>query len=286
MFSKWLKSLFKNKKTPSLAKKGKTDGDGTASAEPPAETTSLPGPHKEQISYYAGNNARGDKERQNHTTPGSRRSMDMTAEQELASFLDSYLYKPLLEEGRFSSIVRIDDVDMQLKGVDVEATTPTHVARIDEKAQLYYINKDLPTFAFELQFLKGTSRYTGWLLNDELLTSHYLLIWPRATTDKVNDLKRDDFTELDALMVSRRRIHDFLDRNGFSSDVLVHTANSLRQQGRIGRVNTNRSGIYYYVSDSRKYAEAPINLVIGKHYLLQLADAHYKITRDGFERLP
>ena len=127
---------------------------------------------------------------------------------------------------------------------------------------------------------------TGWLLNEELLTSHYLLIWPRATTNEVKKLTRDDFTELDALMVSRKKIHAFLDRNGFTLDVLVHTADSLRQQGKTGRINTNRSGIYYYVSDSRKYAEAPINLVVGKNHLRSLADAHYRITRDGFERLP
>ncbi len=285
MFSEWLKSLFKIKKTPPSTMDNQPNNNCFTDVESQADAVRPQEPDKAQIDNQTGDSTR-KKENRNYSIRGSRRNMDMAAEQELASFLDSYLYKPLLEEGRFTSIVRIMDVEMQLKGVDVEATTETHVARIDEKAQLYYINKDLPTFAFELQFLKGASPRIGWLLNDELLTNYYLLIWPKATKDKVKDIKKDDFTELDALMISRRRIHDFLDRNGLTRDHLLHTADSLRRQGRFGKIKTNRSGIYYYVSDPSRYAESPINLVIGKNYLISLADAHYRITRDGFERLP
>ena len=284
MSSKWLRSLLKKKKTLSPARKDQPDSDYPTGAVTQIKTASLQEAHSTHFNNPTDERSI-DKEKQNYTYRESRRRTDMAAEQELASFLDSYLYKPLLEEGRFTSIKRIEEVEMQLKGVDVEATTNTRVARIDEKAQLYYINKNLPTFAFELQFLKDAQTYTGWLLNPELLTNYYLLIWPMATTDKVRDLKKDDFTELDALMISRRKIHDFLDKNGFTCDILIHTADQLRQQGRLGKVKTKRSGIYYYVSDPQKYAESPINLVIGKNHLLQLADAHYKITKNGFERL-
>ena len=107
----------------------------------------------------------------------------------------------------------------------------TIFARIDEKAQLYYINQDLPTFAFELQFLKGKQRCTGWFLNENLVTDYYLLIWPHAKTAKVSEIKKDDFTVLDALMISRHKIHSFLSRNGLNQDELLCTANSLREKG-------------------------------------------------------
>ena len=272
-----------DKKAPSLLKSDQADKVCSTGAASSSEVIPLQEVSEEKTGYKTVDNTRGEVQRK-HTILGSRRSSDMKAEQELASFLDSYLYKPLLEEGGFTSIVRIVDVGMQLKGVDIEASTASHVVRIDEKAQLYYINKDLPTFAFELQFLKGERRCIGWFLNDELLTDYYLLIWPRATTENVKNIRKEDFTELDALMISRKKIHSFLDISGLTNDVLLHTAESLRQQGRTGRINTNRRGIYYYVSDSSKYAEAPINLVIRKNYLCQLADAHYKITRSGFER--
>ena len=174
---------------------------------------------------------------------------------------------------------------MQLKGVDVEAKASSRVARIDEKAQLYYINKNLPTFAFELQFLKNDRVLTGWFLNEDLITDYYLLIWPKAKTDIIREIKADDFTELDALMVSRKKLHMYLDRYGLHRKQLIDKAEELRRSGRIGKIPTGEKGIYYYVSDPRKYAEAPINLVIGKNHLRTIADAHYIVTPSGFRRI-
>ena len=93
---------------------------------------------------------------QNITTPPittkivSRRAADMNAESELAEFLDENLYSQLLGEGKFLSIERMAEKKQQLQGIDVTAKTQNSVFYIDEKAQLYYINKNIPTFAFEL----------------------------------------------------------------------------------------------------------------------------------------
>ena len=47
---------------------------------------------------------------------------------------------------------------------------------IDEKCALDYINKPLSTFAFELSSVnKNGERYDGWLVNKNLVTTHYLL---------------------------------------------------------------------------------------------------------------
>ena len=73
---------------------------------------------------------------QNYDFSGSRRRLDMAAEQELAKFLDRYLYEPLLSEGGFTSITRVVDVEMQKKGVDVSVSTAERTVGIDEKAQL------------------------------------------------------------------------------------------------------------------------------------------------------
>ena len=83
-----------------------------------------------------------------NTATHSRKRTDMAAEAELAAFLDLYLYQPLLQEGHFISIKRQQDRNQQLLGIDVEAETKNRKYRIDEKAQLYYINKDLPTFQY------------------------------------------------------------------------------------------------------------------------------------------
>lgn len=93
----------------------------------------------------------------------SRRNQDMTSESELGKFLDKYLYKELLKSGAFKSITRETEKEVQLNGVDVTCVaTNGAVYRIDEKAQLYYINKNLPTFAFEVDFFTRRSGHK-WL---------------------------------------------------------------------------------------------------------------------------
>ena len=225
-----------------------------------------------------------------HTAGGvtvtvSRRAADMDAESQLAAFLDEHLYAPLLHEGGFVSIERVTDKALQLKGVDVIAKTDAQAARIDEKAQLYYINKDLPTFAFELQFLKGERVIEGWFLNDALLTDHYLLIWPFATVTDVRKLRKQDLTRLDALMISKKKLRNELATLGLTPKVLAAKADELRRTHTYDRTETGTRGIYYYASDPARYAEAPINLVISKERLIALADAHYEITAEGFTRV-
>ena len=215
----------------------------------------------------------------------SRRGADMAAEAELASFLDEYLYAPLLAEGHFESIARVYDKEQQLKGVDVVVSTGKTTGNIDEKAQIYYVNKNLPTFAFELQFLKYGEVIEGWFLNDRLSTDYYLLIWPQATTDSIYELTKETFTRLDALMVSKKKLRSRLEELGLSKEVLMRKAAERRCNRIYGKTATGHKGIYYYLSDSRKYVEAPINIVISKDILQELATAHYEVTPQGFRRL-
>lgn len=136
MFRKLFALLFKGKKTAENNEPSTAEKDIERSVEPPVI-------------------------QQNITTPPiatkivSRRAADMNAESELAEFLDENLYSQLLGEGKFLSIERMAEKEQQLQGIDVTAKTQNSVFYIDEKAQLYYINKNIPTFAFELQFLKG-----------------------------------------------------------------------------------------------------------------------------------
>ena len=159
------------------------------------------------------------------------------------------------------------------------------VGYVDEKAQLYYINKNIPTFAFELQFLKMGRVIEGWFLNDNLKTDYYLLIWPCASIDDVKRLKKEDFTKLDALMVSKEKLRDKLSSLGLDKETLTQRAYEIRKSRTYGKITTGIQGIYYYASDPLKYVEAPINIVISKTRLIALSDAHYEITTDGFKRI-
>lgn len=215
----------------------------------------------------------------------SRRDMDMRAEEELSAFLDTYFYANLLDEGKFESIERVHDNAMQKRGVDVVAKTDCKTYHIDEKAQLYYLNKALPTFAFELDYLSRGQRRIGWLLNDELLTDYYFLIWPFAQEVDLRLITKDDFTALDCLMLNKKKLLSFLEQCGLNKRYLQEQVKTLRKNECEGKQPTGIKGVYFYVSSSSKYSEAPINLVIAKNILIELSDAHYEITKEqGLQR--
>ena len=77
----------------------------------------------------------------------SRRRADMAAEEQLAVFLDRYLYARFPDAAAGTEIRRIADRGEQLEGTDVRfIRRDGRVRNIDEKAQLYYLNRDLPTY--------------------------------------------------------------------------------------------------------------------------------------------
>lgn len=59
----------------------------------------------------------------------------------------------------------------------------------------------------------------------------------------------------------------------------------LRMDGTVGKHPSNHKGVYYYVSDPKKYSESPINLVISKRILKNIASAAYSIKPDALDRL-
>lgn len=222
-------------------------------------------------------------------TNQSRRSSDMSAGSQIGRFLDEYLYKRLVAEKGLASAERIDDTDDQLAGIDVKLIDKKgRVYRVDEKAQLYYLNQDLPTFAFEIQYLRGKEERLGWLCNQELLTDFYLLIWPFATTDKPKGIRWDQFTRADCLLVKKKSLLAELSGRGLTTEKMLEDARRIRADRQVGKVpilNKGKASIskemYYFASDPQKYAESPINIVIRKPLLKKIAARHYIVTPEG-----
>ena len=212
----------------------------------------------------------------------SRRNDDMSAESQLAYFLDTYLYSRFPKSDSFSQIERMHNKVEQLAGVDVRFTSKDGaIYDVDEKAQLYYLNKDLPTFAFEIQFLRDGKETIGWLCNDSLKTDFYLLIWPFATQDSPKNICWHQFTKADCLLVKKRRLLMMLEKEGLTLDKMHQDAAQLRSSRQIGKVPIEGTrGIYYFASDPQKYREAPINVVITKDRLLNIAQRRYIVTKD------
>lgn len=209
----------------------------------------------------------------------------MAAEQVLAKYLDDAFYAPMVAAGKLSSAQRIYDVEQQKRGIDVIASKGKNTAYIDEKAQLYYINNMLPTFAFELGFSTPSARHTGWLLNDDLATTHYFLLWISAETSDLAQFSKEKITSVEGIMIRKSDLRKYLGEYGLTDKTLREVESKLHEKGVTGRHDSPLDGIYFYVSDKEKYSEAPVNLVISKKNLLSIASGHYKILPKGYQDL-
>lgn len=215
----------------------------------------------------------------------NRRNEDMSAEAQLAHFMDKYLYSNFPNSEAFVCIQRVYDKKAQLNGIDVEFVGKDGSCYcVDEKAQLYYLNQDLPTFAFEIMFKRDGYDTTGWLCNNALKTDLYMLIWPFAVQDTPKGITWDKFTRADCLLIQKKRLLKMLLDKGLSIDEMLDDARKIRMSGKMGKIPiAGLRGIYYYASSSQRYSEAPINIVISKNILKSIAQRRYIVTKDHIE---
>ena len=225
----------------------------------------------------------------------SLRHQDIKAETSLAKFLDSYFYNRLSPtKGSKLEIQRVEDKELQLKGVDVRIETDDSELLIDEKAAFYYSNAMIPTFAFELESIqKGHEKpVEGWFINDELITNYYMLVWPNIRCEQVDgiwirkdlsSIKKSDFTIVEAMLVSRKQLRKQIEDYGFDKDYLVKYAIDMRKKyfkdsGRIEIKLSDGVKIVY----SGNLAEKSINLVVSKEKIKKSAKGIYLISEDGY----
>jgi hypothetical protein len=66
---------------------------------------------------------------------------------------------------------------------------------------------------------------------------------------------------------------------GLTVERLQEDARNIRTGGQTGKIPIpNIRGIYYYASDPARYKEAPINIIISKPILIELAQRRYIVT--------
>ena len=137
------------------------------------------------------------------------RTKDMEAERELAKFLDKHLYTKDI----FTRADRTDNASTQIDGSDIILTIPSlgiEDAVVDEKASIYYINKDLRTFVLEVPFLNRGFHYSdGWFVDDSLSTEYYLMQWIKADVADPWQVKENNITEIECVLVSKAKLKTY-----------------------------------------------------------------------------
>ena len=188
---------------------------------------------------------------------------DLNKERLLSNYLDE-CYQKHLKHYTFKRSTILED---QLKGVDLvlkhKRTGQTML--IDEKAQLDYLNENLPTFAFELYYEKHGEQKIGWLLDANKTTDFYALI-TGIYADEV-----DAFTACNITFVNRKKLITFLASRGLSIKKLKHLALSqpnFHGKMELERLNPYTEG-YLYFSRKNK-SEKPVNLILKLELLIQL----------------
>ncbi len=191
---------------------------------------------------------------------------DLKKERKLALLLDIYYARHLKQY----TPERVANLHQQIEGIDIVFTHVTSGKKffIDEKAQLDYINEELPTFAFELQYQKKCESKKGWLFDSSKKTDFYALV-TSIYTDEPNV-----FTSCKITFVNRKKLIHFLNTKGLSEKIfgeIINANDNNTGKLEIDQLNSNGEG-YLYFSKLNK-AEKPINLVLKLDFLTHIGVA-------------
>lgn len=191
---------------------------------------------------------------------------DLEKENRLSIFLDEqYKNRNIFPDG--FNVVRIDNLDEQHKGIDLKVILEDSGKEIyiDEKAQLDYINKVLPTFAFEISYFINEKWHQGWLFDSTKKTHKYFLV-------TCIEEDADGFCGCRVVSVNRKDLCDFLDKEkGLSFNRIYEYEKKFRDNDLDGKIfikelKGREEGRFHYSNSNKK--ERPINLVLNLDFLI------------------
>jgi len=196
----------------------------------------------------------------------SKFQSDLAQEEILSKYLDKIYKEKKIE------FERIFDLDIQHQGIDLKIFVNSNQYLIDEKAQLHYINSELPTFTFELSYMKNNILKNGWLFDENKKTEYYFLITGIYLKENKTKLKTsDDIKKLKITSVNRNKMIQHLDSIGLNISSLQKYDNHFRMNNSYGKneiteLDKYSEGLIYF---SEQLVEKPINIQLRLEYLIQ-----------------
>ncbi len=181
----------------------------------------------------------------------------------LSQFLDEQYQKYL----KHYSFERVSNLQEQFLGVDLVFTHKQKGTfyHIDEKAQLDYLNENLPTFAFEVFYERNSEQKGGWFLDSKKKTDFYSLV-----TGIYRD-EKDKFTSCNIIFVNRKKLLDFLMSRGLSQERIVQLARSQpNYHGKMELQSLSPHSEGYLFFSRKNKAEKPVNLVLKLGFLIRI----------------
>ena len=193
---------------------------------------------------------------------------DLSKEVLLGKFLDKFYFQKYNDTSK--SFQRITSLEEQMQGVDLIITIGGKAYIIDEKAQLDYLNKSLPTFAFEISFLKNKKVKTGWFFDHQKKTNIYFLVTNIQTRENENSTL--EFTDYSITAVHRINLQKLLSEKGLDEKKILEYTSNIRKSQQHGKhpipeLNSKQEGFFYFSFENKN--EKPINLVLYLKFLKQ-----------------
>jgi len=195
---------------------------------------------------------------------------DLSKEQKLAKHLDN-IYPEMWSSSGFTFHRNHNDINLQHRGVDGILQKNEVKFFVDEKAQLDYINSKLPTFAFEISFIKNELWREGWLFDKSKVTDIYILV--TSIIVKNGDKIENGIESLKVHGIYRNKLISHLTSIGLNKSKINSLENGIRTSNSSGRVivpelNPETEGFLFFSSQNK--VEKPINLVLRLNYLIKI----------------
>ncbi|WP_298156173.1 hypothetical protein [Flavobacterium sp.] len=182
----------------------------------------------------------------------------------LGKYLDS-IY-PSIFEG--FNVKRISDNEQQHRGIDITISKNGKEFFVDEKAQLDYLEHDLPTFAFEITYIKDGQQRQGWLYDAEKVTDRYFAI--TGITCNTSNEPKTGFKSCKITSVHRGKLINLLTSKGLTYHRISEINQELRSGTADGKIlipelESRTEGNFHYTTGK---AERPINIVLKLEFLI------------------
>ena len=197
----------------------------------------------------------------------SKRREDESKTAIIERFLDENVY-----EGEYE---RVTDLSLQLSGVDLIYRDK----KIDEKFSISGWNKDTTTFNFEIYGENNPNR-EGWLWASNSQTTHYNILWFRATDENLSEIVTYTLLEipkaallkyLNCVGVNKKLLNDFI----------FHFDSGMPNKFPYSE-NSEKTCRYMQITDGVKLVqntntpEKSINVCLSREILLSLATKMYR----------
>lgn len=215
----------------------------------------------------------------------SRIVSDSRGEKAIGLYMDNTLYPWLVENKAINSFMRVYEKESQVKGIDVvlEDRMTKEFKNIDEKAQLYYINNPVDSFAFEILFHREEKQMDGWFISGNNQTDYYMLMWIKSAREtKVYRLVMEDFEEVEVYMIPKLSLQSYVGK--YMQDVRILKKEAQKMILTKQEKKSIDEGIYLRYS-MKGYDEKPVNLVIKKEILKSYAKHIFIVKKNDIKMI-